>query len=486
MLLFVTVTALLSSEEVVEWEIALPGMVVKTPIERKGKELILICEDRRLYSINVNDGTIRWKIKPGGRLRDLKLSPDGSIITRSDSTLYSIYGNGKIRWQLNIPDKLDSNIAINDRGDTLFCSNNSLYSVNRFGIITVLNDQFSRNEIRVTKNSLVVSYSDSTLFTHTFGGNFAWEYNLKENPDVISTTKDSVIVAYKNGDIEKISNDGHFIQEWKTGNRNPYQISENYIGDILVYGDRGITNIKDNKLSVLGIEEVYGLYYSNGLLIRSYDDWSLKAVKSSKDIIFYTSGKKQVLERTISLANKYVWGDSLKKDYYTERILDNNRMIQSRILSDLTTVIRDKDLLDKYPNFYNILLLASSSQNSNSDVRKEAYKVIGDSRDISFLPYLLSDLEGEKSYHVILYIYYALGQLAVDRTGEVVNVINMRIDDYHDESASINALYSLYNINKYSGGEFVEDVYIGIEKVLNAGYSKKIEEMCYDIINKLK
>ncbi len=50
----------------------------------------------------------------------------------------------------------------------------------------------------------------------------------------------------------------------------------------------------------------------------------------------------------------------------------------------------------------------------------------------------------------------------------------------------INALFALYNINEYSNGEFITYVYRGVEKVLNGGYSKKIENYCYGIIKKLK
>lgn len=470
----------------ITWEIALPGKVLSTPIERNKNEMILICEDRRLYSINTSDGSIRWKIKPGGKLRELILSPDGSIITRDDNSIYSIFGSGNIRWSIDVTGTIISNLTVNERGDILFIAGNKLKLINRFGEETVLIDEYRKTEITTAKNCLIVSTDNHSINAHTLGGKLAWEFELGSSPVSMMTNKDKIILAYSSGDVDSISNEGQFVKKWTTDNTNPYQISVNYLGDVLIYGDKGITRIGENSISLLGIEEDFGLYYSNGLLIKTYKDWSIKGIKTENNSIFYTSGKKQVLEKVISLSDKKVWGDAVKKDFYTTNVLSNNRDIQRRILNDLSQYVNKKDLLDVYPNFYSILLLASSGRNRNSDIRKEAYKIIGSSRDISFLPYLLSDLEGEDSYHIIPYIYYALGQLAVDRSGEVVELINLRLDDYHDENLVLNGIYSLYNINKYSDGEYLEYVFQGIETTLNGGYSKTIEKICYDIINKLK
>ena len=67
-------------------------------VERDNGEIILICEDRRVYSINSYTGNINWKIKPGGKLSQLLFSLDGSIIIRDEKKIYSIFGSGKIRW----------------------------------------------------------------------------------------------------------------------------------------------------------------------------------------------------------------------------------------------------------------------------------------------------------------------------------------------------------------------------------------------------
>ena len=83
------------------WEIALPGKVVLTPIERKDGELILACDDRRLYSIDSETGNINWKIKPGGRISFLDISSDGSIIVADDKKIYSFYSSGDLRWSLD-------------------------------------------------------------------------------------------------------------------------------------------------------------------------------------------------------------------------------------------------------------------------------------------------------------------------------------------------------------------------------------------------
>jgi hypothetical protein len=212
----------------------------------------------------------------------------------------------------------------------------------------------------------------------------------------------------------------------------------------------------------------------------------VNAERISNNFEFYPSGKKQIIKRTISLSDKHVWNDTKFSNFYHDIILSGDRQSQLDILEKVENKLSKHDLLDSFPNFYEILLLSSSKQNVNQDVRQEAYKLIGLSRDISFLPYLMSDLEDEKSYILIPYIFYALGQLSIDRTGGVIKLINSRIDDYFDETLVINALYALYYINNYTNSEFVDIVFNGIEKILNGGYSRNIEKRCYEILKKIK
>ena len=115
-----------------------------------------------------------------------------------------------------------------------------------------------------------------------------------------------------------------------------------------------------------------------------------------------------------------------------------------------------------------------------------SFSHLGLSKDISFIPYLLNDLQHEKSYSVIPYIYYVLSNIGVDKNGGVIGVINSRIDDFYDEKLVLNGLYALYNINNYTNGEYVDQVFNGIEKILNGGYSRVVQNKCYEILKKLK
>lgn len=468
------------------WEIALPGEVLTTPLQRKDKELILICADRRIYSIDINTGRINWKKRIGGKLRDLKLSPDGSIIVRDDENLYSLYGSGDIRWIYRLEDGFKSDLSLNERGDIFFVSGTSIIGIDRFGIKYTAIPGVQSNTVINNQNSLISYIDGKSINAVSYGGKPAWTISLKEFPLDIHAVDRGLAVIYKSGIVELYSNKGEFIDSINTNNKNPSAFYINYRGDYLLKGDLGVSLITLRGVTLYNNENNYGLYYSNGFLITSYSDWTLKSEATERDSLFFPSGKKQKLERTISLSNKVVWGDEKNREFYKESMLGGNRDLQIPLLMDIETNLGNSSYLDKQPNFYNLLLWGSSTVNPNSDIRQEAYRLMGVSRDISFLPYLLSDLESEDSYQILPYIYYALGQIGVDRNGEVVSLINSRVDDYHDEKVVINALYALYNINEYSNGEFLDSVYTGIEKILQGGYSRNIETRCYDIIKKIK
>lgn len=468
------------------WKVALPGKILTVPVERKNGELILICDDRRVYSLNSINGHVNWKIKPGGRIDELKLSLDGSIIVRDEKTIFSIYGNGEIRWSLNFNEGFDSNLALNDKGDIFLSSSNKLYIIDRFGNKNILLDDFKGDNIEALKNSLLVYSFGNVLYSVTLSGKDAWKKELVGTPKFMKGYSEGVYLAYSNGLVESYTLSGDIINEWNTLNKNLTIASFNSDEDFIISGDSGTTVISENNFSTNDKKNNFGLYYSNGLLIESLADWTIHGVYLDSGYEYYPSGKVQVFKRTITLSHKRVWGDDFFREYYRNMILDGDRQMQMNILSEVEALLGSTELLDKQPNFYEILLVASSKQNKNQDVRQEAYRIIGLSHDISFLPYLLSNLEDEKSYMVIPYIFYALGQLSIDRSGRVIDLINSKIDDHYDEKLVLNALYALYNINQYTNGEYANRVFTGIEKILNGGYSRKIENSCYDIIDKIK
>lgn len=468
------------------WEIALSGKVLSTPIERKNEELILICDDRRLYSLNIDKGTINWKVKPGGRLDFLAVSPDGSIIVTDDKNIYSFYSNGELRWNINFSEGFNSNLTISDRGDIIFSSNNSLYLVDRFGKKNIILKNFKSKLISVLENSLITYVEGNNLFAVTYSGKTAWSIGLQGSPDLIKSFDDSLYLVYNSGIVDTYSLSGTYNQSWETTNTNIKSISLNLNNDLLISGNYGTTLVTNSSFLKNNSSLDIGLYYSNGTLIQSHSDWIIHGVKINSNLEYYPSGQIQTLDRTISLSQKTVWGEENDFEYYRNIILSGNRTLQNQLLKKIEDEINSDNLLDTFPNFYDILLLASSKRNVNQDIRLEAYRIIGLSKDISFLPYLVADLEDETSYIVIPYIFYALGQIGVDRTGGVISLINTKIDNYYDEQMVLSGLQALYNINNYTNGEFTYKVFAGIEKILNSGYSNNIQNQCYDIIKKIK
>lgn len=477
---------ILSDENNYLWEIALSGKVILTPIERKNGELLLICDDRRLYSLDSKLGTINWKIKPGGRLDFLEVSPDGSIIVKDEKNIYSYYGNGELRWSLFFPEGFSSNLTISERGDLIVSSGQNLYLVDRFSKKNIILKDFKGNTITYLNNSLIAYVSDNRINTVSYSGKFAWEKNISREPNIMKSFDDNLYLAYDDGEVEQYSFTGEFIYSWPTTNIHISSLSLNFKKNIIISGDYGTTLLTEKTFMKNNSSMDIGLYYSNGILIKSQEDWLIHGLRPDNGLEYYPSGQIQFFKRDISLSNKIVWGDELYREYFQNIILSGNRTLQSQLLKKIELEINSVDILDKYPNMYEILLLTSSKQNINQDIRQEAYRIIGLSKDLSFLPYLIKDLEVERSYIVIPYIYYALGQIGVDINGGVINVINSRLDDYFDEKLAINGLHALYNINYYTNDEFIYIVFSGIEKILNGGYSRNIQNQCYEIIKKIK
>lgn len=476
---------ILSQEQNYKWEIALPGNVISTPVERKNGDIILICEDRRLYSINNKTGLINWKTTPGGKLSELFLSLDGSIIVRDNASIHSYFSDGSKRWSTNFSGRFDSNMSINTRGDIFVISSNTLFKIDRFGIKSVAINNIKSSRISVLNNSLIVYELNKKLYAVTYSGSKAWSSILQDELVLIKSNNNLLYVVYKTGLVDKYSSDGLLLDSYDTGNNNPISGNINYNNDFLITGDRGTTLIHENKISTFdNIDN--GLFYSNGLLIKFKSDWTIHSEYISKNYEYFPSGQNQVIKRTISLSDKRVWNDNKRSEYYKNTILSGIRSTQFELLGVIKENLNSQSLLEDIPNFYEILLLASSYQNINQDVRLEAYKIIGLSKDISFLPYLMADLQNESSYTVLPYIFFALGQLGVDRNGSVINLINSRIDDYFDETLVINALYALYYINVYTNNEFVDIVLDSIDKILDGGYSRNLDNRCYDILKKIK
>ena len=467
------------------WELALPGKVISKPVERKNGELILICEDRRVYSIDMKLGRINWKVKPGGKLEELHISPDGSIIISGRNSIYSLFNDGSLRWKFEVNSPIDSNISINSKGDILFISNSQIYKLDRFGISEVVINNINSNMIKSTSNSLILFKESESLRSITYSGNRAWELSFEREISLVETIKDGFFVIFRDGVVEEYNNRGFLLKTYTTENQNPYECYMNFQNKLVVKGDKGIF-LKDIDGFIHNNEELNGLYYSSGLIITSGDDWVIRCRDGRADIKYYPSGEIQIRDANISLSDKRVWNDEKYKAYYQDIIVGGDREHQKELLSGIEDVLKNKDLLDLYPNFYDILLTGSSKLNKNRDIRKEAYRLIGFSKDISFLPYLLNDLLNENSYSIISYIYFALGQLGIDSTGEVVEIISSTLDDYYDETMVINGLYALFYINNYTNNEYVDVVFKGIEKILNGGYSRKIENRCYEILKSIK
>lgn len=472
----------LSFSEEVRWETVLPGKVIGSPVERRADEVVLICEDRRVYSINTVTGSINWKVKPGERLNDLKLSNDGSIIVSGEKFVSSLYADGHIRWKISTENNIEGSIKLSLKGDIGFYSDGSFYIYNRFGS-QVLVTNSDGPYCYFLQNALILLDKGSTFRAITFGGSEVWDIEKREQVVDVITYNNRFYVVYNDGIIKEFNNNGQELGLYKS-QKSITGVFKNYINQMVFIDETGVTSLLSDNIDSKGLDSV--LLFSNGILLQSMENWSIRGVEVTADKELYPSGQSQLLDQEISLSHNRVWNDHVLEDYYIETILSGNRTLQKKVLDEITQNIDNNSLLDDYPNFYTILLLASSSINPNDDIRQEAYRIMGDSRNLMFLPYLFNNLKSEKSYHIIPSIFYALGRIGVDPDGRVIDMIVSRMDDYYDEKLVLEAMYALYYINRYTGGDNIDKIFTGVEKILEGGYSRKIESECYRVLKLMK
>lgn len=464
------------------WEIVLPGKVIGSPIERRANEVVLICEDRRVYSLDTETGLIKWKVKPGERLNDLKLSNDGSIIVAGEKFISSLYADGAVRWKIKTENIINSPLKLSLNGDIGFYSSGKFYIYDRFGDrVTVLESEGSSSYF--LQNSLLLIDYGSIFRAMTYSGTTAWEIEKSDQLVDVVTYNNSFYTVYNDGRVIEYNNRGQKIDSFVSKN-SISEVYKNYLNQMVFVSGDGFSTLMEDRSDKHKLEHV--LLFSNGILLQSMDDWSIRGIAVESDMELYPSGHTQLLDQEISLSHNRVWNDDVLEDYFIETILDGNRTLQKKLLDEISLSINKITLLEDYPNFYTILLLASSSLNPNDDIRREAYRLMGRSRNLMFLPYLFNNLKGERSYHIIPSMFYALGQIGVDPDSRVIDLIVSRIDDYYDEKFVLEALYALYYINSYTGGDNIDKIFTGVEKILNGGYSRKIESECYKVLELIK
>lgn len=465
------------------WETVLPGRVISHPIERRNSEVIVICEDRRVYSINTVNGSINWKIKPGGRLLNLKLSYDGSIIVISTQGLFSLFPNGTIRWRVDLDDDYSDFLKLDKLGQIGIRRGNTFYVYNRFGK-KLADYPIVGNNASFLSNALILIERETQLDAITFSGLKAWSINF--SGDLV----DSVVYSgyfyliFRDGKVLEYSDSGALKKEYHTNNSNITSVYKNMDSIISFQGDLGLTTLVDGKFVTEDIEGA--LLFSNGILLKTMENWSIVGVRTDKDSHFFPSGKRQLLDQEISLSNLNIWMDEKLEDYYIKIILDGNRDLQTELLDRIERSIDDIKLLDNFPNFYSIMLLAASTLNPNSEIRDRTYRLMGRSKNLLFLPFIYNNLKSENSFLIIPSMFSALAQIGVDPDGRVLDLIVSRMDDYYDEKLVLEALYALYYINRYTGGDNISLVFAGIEKVLNGGYSQRVESECFKVMELIK
>lgn len=464
-----------------KWEVALPGKVLAQPIENNGS-FVILCDDRRVYSIDSISGRVKWKVRPGGKLKDIKKSPDDSLIVLGEDYLYSLYRDGQIRWKIEVDNP--KSIDINPRGDIYILAKNLVRVINRFGS-QKSEFKVSGERILSLKNYLILLQKEKILTALNLNGDNVWEREFSLGIGVIKSFNNSIFISSSKNILE-LSLFGQDKDMYVLEISNLIDFSQNHLGDILLIGNDSVDILNNKYEYKRKRKEDYSLLNSKKVLLETFSDWSIKGEVIEYDNIYYPSGSKLEIEANSPNINPRVWGDEAKRGYLRQIVADGSRDKQKSEFKIIEELLLEKEVLVKYPNFYYYLILASSKLNPLEDCRMDAYRIIGKSRDITFKSFMLADFINEKSYHILPFIVYTLGQFSVDRNGDIMREINRRIDDYYDEKIVINSIYALYYINRYNNDKYLDLFYKGVEKVLNGGYSRKIESYCYKLLETMK
>jgi hypothetical protein len=180
---------------------------------------------------------------------------------------------------------------------------------------------------------------------------------------------------------------------------------------------------------------------------------------------------------------------NLKDDRIHNVFLNSkNRTSLKKELDTINTLLKKYNYLTFYyhPSLVKVLAYISSNKNPNEDLRWEAYRIIGESGNLIFFPYLFNELKIETSYVTLSYIFYSLGCIGVEINRSVIDLIHNKYGSNKDENLAINYLYSIYKINEYNNWIYVDQMTKGISTVLSGGYSQKIKDICYNYLSYIK
>lgn len=481
----------LSAREMV-WERALPGEILSNPVEDQKGHVLVISADRHLYCLDSVSGNILWKFKPGGRLNSISMSADGSIlVTDSRNRLYSLFSRGGIRWKYTMPGPLKRDPAVSNKGNIALTLENRVILLNRKGE-EIWDKEFPGVTFTVlTDSSLVCVVMGKELSALGLSGTPAWKQTFAVPLSQGFNNRNGVILADETGTVYQTDFTGEILSEIKTEVNHPRRFYYNDRGLPVLEGEKeyAVINEDGTFYRTAGAGENQGaLYTGNKLVVEGTSDWFVKAWKDSTMAHVVKSGVSDALVREKTFSGITYWGDYSLESYYMNIALSGNRDKQKELIAYIRENLDDMAFYEKMPYLHSVLLTMCSKEKNprNADVRAYTYDLMGETGDITYIPYLVKALLREENYTVMPHIYRALGALSADPDGRVVRAINLAIKRFRDESCVMSAVNALYNINNYNNGFYSLKAFESIKYVLDAGYSGKIQKACWDLVKKMK
>jgi len=178
-----------------KWHTDVGDYVYCTPALAKDGTMYITSNDRYLYALHPEDGSVLWKYRTSAGLGEPSIGNDGTIYVPShDDYLYAINPDGTLRWKIEIGTGSSDTPAIGNDG-TIYIGELYFYAINPDGTIKWTYEGWEHWEYEVTSSAYAISADDLIYFVATKGsghggdlfalncddGSLFWRKNIAPN-----------------------------------------------------------------------------------------------------------------------------------------------------------------------------------------------------------------------------------------------------------------------------------------------------------------
>jgi len=150
-----------------KWHLDVGDYVYSTAAIGEDGTVYITSNDRYLYALDPDDGSVIWKYRTGSGLSGPSIGADGTIYVSShDHYLHAVNPDGALQWKTEIGTGSSDTPAIGDDG-TIYIGELYFYAVNPDGTIKWIYEGWDQYDYEVTSSAYAISADGLVYFVAT-------------------------------------------------------------------------------------------------------------------------------------------------------------------------------------------------------------------------------------------------------------------------------------------------------------------------------